>query len=217
MIGISVASNKEWNYIKEYYSILENEIIEYIYGEYFFLEINGKEVLIYICGVRRSNSSASTQYMIDKFNLDKIILIGTTAGVNKKYNIQDVLIPTKMIQGDCDFIENGESFSEKFIVRLDLSSYNIINDITIASFDKPLIYKSDSQLMIKNKVDIRDMEAASVANVCKLNNIELIVIKGITDFPDNYEPTDENQYLEYMKNVPIVMNKILNDFLKKFI
>ena len=71
--------------------------------------------------------------------------------------------------------------------------------------------------MSDHSVDIRDMESGAIANICKLNNVEIIIIKGITDFPGNYEMTDENQYLEYKENVPKVMNKILKEYLKKFI
>lgn len=217
MIGISVASNKEWNFIKEYYKTEIKEISNYIYGEYFETEINNKKVLIYKCGARKSNASASTQYMIDKFNLQKIILIGTTAGINKKYKLLDILIPSVAIQGDCNFVEKGEQFQDKFITRIDVSKYSIKELSTICSFDKPLIYKDDCELMLSNNVDIRDMESGAVANICNLNNVEFIIIKGITDFPGNYDVTDERQYLEYKENVPKVMNKILKDYLAKFI
>lgn len=93
MIGISVASNKEWNFIKEYYKDSIKEVFNYIYGEYFEIMINDKKTLIYKCGARKSNASASTQYMIDKFNLEKIILIGTTAGINKNYSLLDIFNP----------------------------------------------------------------------------------------------------------------------------
>ena len=217
MIGISVASNKEWNFIKDYF---KNEIVEltqYIYGEYFEVTINHKKVLMYKCGVRKSNASASTQYIIDKFHLEKIILIGTTAGINKKYKLIDILVPTKVIQGDCDFIEKGDTFQDKFITNIDLSKYRIDEKSTIASFDKPLIYKEDSKLMSKNNIDIRDMESAAIANICKFNNVEIIIIKGITDFPGDYEVTDERQYLEYKENVPKVMDKIMRQYLENFL
>ena len=217
MVGISVASNKEWNFVLKYYSDKVEKIYNYIFGEYFYTTINNKSVLVYKCGARKSNASASTQYMIDKFNLDKIILIGTAAGVNKNYELLDILIPNIAIQGDCNFVEKREPFQDKFITAIDLSKYNYEQSSTICSLDKPLIYKEDCKIMLDYNVDIRDMESGAVANICKLNNVEVIIIKGITDFPGNYELTDERQYLEYKENVPKVMNKILKEHLQKFI
>ena len=71
--------------------------------------------------------------------------------------------------------------------------------------------------MRKNNVDIVDMESAAIAEVCKLNNTELVIIKGISDFPGHYEVDDERQYQEFVENVPKVMEKILNDYITDFI
>ena len=35
------------------------------------------------------------------------------------------------------------------------------------------------------------MEFGVIANICKLNKIELVIIKGITDFPDDYKVDDD--------------------------
>ena len=125
MIGISVAANKEWNYVKECYKDSIKELSEYIYGEYFETTFNGKPVLVYKCGARKSNASASTQYIIDQFSPEKIILIGTAAGINKQYSLLDILVPDTAIQGDCSFIEKGEPFEDRFITRIDLSEYDV--------------------------------------------------------------------------------------------
>ena len=61
------------------------------------------------------------------------------------------------------------------------------------------------------------MESGAIANICSLNHTELVIIKGITDFPGNYEADDERQYLEYKENVPKVMEKILKDYINCFI
>ena len=37
MIGISVAANKEWNYIREYIKGSTNRLSAYIYGEYLLI------------------------------------------------------------------------------------------------------------------------------------------------------------------------------------
>ena len=217
MIGISVAANKEWNYVKEYFSGSIKELSEYIYGEYFETQINDKTVLIYKCGARKSNASASTQYIIDRFNPEKIILIGTAAGVNNQYNLADILIPGTAIQGDGDFIEKGQTFRDRNIIHIDLSKYSVAGNVTIASRDKPLVFKEDCELLGKYDVDICDMEAAPVANICQLNNTEIVILKGISDFPGKYDPADQRQYQEFVENVPKVMRKILNDYLCHFI
>lgn len=217
MIGISVAANREWSVVKESFKDTMTGLSEYVYGEYFETTINGTPVLFYKCGGRKSNASAATQYIIDRFNPGKIILIGTAAGVNERFGLLDILIPDTAIQGDCGFVERGEPFQERFITHLDLTKYPVSASGTIASFDKPLIFKTDCELMKEHNVDIRDMESGAVANICRMNGTELVIIKGITDFPGRYDADDERQVTVYRENVPKVMEKILKEYLCLFI
>ena len=186
MIGVIVASNKEWEFVINYYSDID--IRESLYGSYFIKIINNKE------------------------KLEKVLLIGTAAGVNHKYNLKDVLVPSIIVSGDTSFIEKGEGFNNKYVIDLDNES-----NIIIYSSDKPLIYKEDVENLLNNNVTLYDMEAFSVVDICKINNIDIKVIKGITDFPGNYSSDDEKQYLEYKENVNIVMKKILDNYLEKYI
>lgn len=210
MIGVIVASNKEWEFVINYYSDID--IRESLYGSYFIKIINNKEVIFFKTGSRKIRSAGATQYLIDHYKLEKVLLIGTAAGVNHKYNLKDVLVPSIIVSGDTSFIEKGEGFNNKYVIDLDNES-----NIIIYSSDKPLIYKEDVENLLNNNVTLYDMEAFSVVDICKINNIDIKVIKGITDFPGDYSSDDEKQYLEYKENVNIVMKKILDNYLEKYI
>ena len=45
-------------------------------------------------GIRKINASAAAQYMIDKFNLEKLIVIGTCTSSNEGLNYGDIIIPS---------------------------------------------------------------------------------------------------------------------------
>ena len=94
MIGISIAAKKEWESILEIFNI--SNCNTFPFGEYFKTNLYGEEVIIYKCGARKMNCSASTQYMIDHFNLDKIIVAGTCAGIDDNYNDLDIFFPNKL-------------------------------------------------------------------------------------------------------------------------
>ena len=218
MIGISVAAQKEWKVVLDYYHKDINEIEKYPHGEYFFETINNKEVIFYRCGTRKTKSSGATQYMIDKFNLSKIIVIGTCAGVDESYSLLDIFLPNKVVQADCTYLENGDSFKEDFIVDIDLSKLDFnYNTCILGSSDKPMIHKEICDLMLKKNLTIIDMESSPIAYICKVNNVKCIIIKGISDFPGKYDVSDENQFNEYVVNIPKVITKILTDYLEKII
>ena len=76
--------------------------------------------------------------------------------------------------------------------------------------------------MKNNNITIADCESAAIAYICKANNVECIIIKGISDFPSNEEKSDAKQSNDeqldvFITNTPIVMKKICTDYLCKFI
>ena len=218
MIGVSVAAQKEWKCVLEYYHKDIDKIDKCPYGEYFFEKINNKDVVFYRCGTRKTKASGATQYMIDKFNLSKIIVIGTCAGVDESFSLLDIFIPNKVVQADCTYLETGDSFKEDFIVDIDLSKLDFnYNTCILGSSDKPMIHKDICDLMLKNNLTIIDMESAPIAYICKVNNVKCIIIKGISDFPGKYDVSDANQFNEYVVNIPKVITKILTEYLEKII
>ena len=223
MIGISVAEANEWETTLNYFNKTHEDCDKFPFGEYFITNINNKDVIVYRCYVRKVASAASTQYMIDHFKLEKIIVIGTCAGVDTKYHQYDIIIPNLAVQYDCTVRETEPLIKEKFNVNIDLSKLNFnYNTGTIGTADKPLVMWNDYLILKDNNITIADTESAGIAYVCKMNDIDVLIIKGISDFPtdeslSSKEISHEEQYNIYIKNIPIVMNKILNEYLEKVI
>jgi adenosylhomocysteine nucleosidase/adenosylhomocysteine/aminodeoxyfutalosine nucleosidase len=223
MIGIAIAVNIEWEAVLTYYNIKEADLNEYPFGLYFCYIINKKECIFYKCTGRKVISSSATQYMIDKFKLEKIILIGTCAGINDKYKTLDILIPNLAVQYDCTVKEIEPLIKERFNVEIDLSKYGFnFNNVTIGTSDKAVVMWKDYLELKKNNITIADCESAAVAYICKANNIECIIIKGISDFPKDETGKDKLKFNEeqinvFITNTPLVMNKICKEYLNKFI
>lgn len=221
MVGVSIAEENEWINTKKYYNI--DKVNEYPYGEYFNYRINYIDVIFYRCNVRKTSASAATQYMIDHFNLKKIIVVGTCAGIDTNYKQHDIIIPNLAVQTDCTVRETEPLIKTKFNVEIDLSKLNIkYNTGIIATQDKPIVMWNDYKILKDNNITICDTEAASIAYVCKKNNVQILIIKGISDFPTNEsestkELSHEEQYKIFIRNIPIIMNKIYDNYLNKVI
>lgn len=219
MIGISIAAQKEWEAVLNKYKINEENCEKFPFGEYFECNLYGEKVIFYRCGVRKMNSSASTQYMIDHFNLNKIIVIGTCAGIDNKYNNLDIFFPNKLVQYDCTVKETEPLIKDSFTVKISTEKFDNINTGTLGTADKPVVMWNDYIELKNNNITIADTESAAIAYICKANNIECVVIKGISDFPTNeLESTKEDSHEEqlnlFLTNMPIVMNKIIDNYLE---
>ncbi|WP_416731058.1 permease [Fictibacillus sp. JL2B1089] len=223
MIGISIATKWEYEATLEYFRIKENERSEYPYGEYFMRTINNSELVFYSTGVRKVNGVGANQYMISKFNLTKVIVVGTCAGIDDAFSNLKIFIPDKAVQYDCTVKEVEPFIKQSFIVDIDLSKYgNDFNTGTIGTADKAVVMWKDYLELKENQITIADTEASAIAFICKKNDVECIIIKGISDFPTderNFNKFESNkeQINVYIENTPKVMNKIFGEYLTRFI
>jgi nucleoside phosphorylase len=223
MIGISIAVKLEWEATLKYFNKKLDECEAFPFGEYFIRKILNTDVIFYRCGVRKVCSSASTQYMIDKFHLERIIVTGTCAGIDDTYENLDILIPNKAVQYDCTVKETEPLIKESFNVEIDLSKLLFdFNKGVIGTADKPVAMWKDYLELKNNDISIADTEAAGIAYVCKMNDVECLIIKGISDFPTNEEESNKEkshkeQLNTYIDNIPKIMNKIFDEYIERCI
>ncbi len=221
MIGISIAAKAEWNATCEYFGKTLEERERSPYGGYFQTKIKGKDVIIYFAGNGKVRSAAACQYMIDKFQLEKVIVAGTCAGIDIRYNTLDIIIPNKAAQCDCTIKERHPLIRNDFVVDIDLLKYEITEPTgVIGTSDRPVVLMQDYLDLKNNGITIADMESAAIAYACKRNEVEIVIIKGISDFPVKREdPTSsqQGQSSVYAQNVGPIMKKIFDGYLEKFI
>lgn len=219
MIGISIAAKKEWEAVLDKFNINIDKCNTFPFGEYFKTNIYGEEVIFYRCGIRKMNCSAATQYMIDHYNLNKIIVAGTCAGIDDKFQNLDIIFPNKLVQYDCTVKETEPLIKDSFTIMIDIAKNDIINTGTLGTADKPVVMWKDYLELKENNITIADTESAAIAYICKANNVECVVIKGISDFPTNENETSkeeshEGQLNVFLTNIPIIMNNIIDNYLQ---
>lgn len=99
-IGIIAAETEEMFAIKD---IMQNINEEKIYNLIFIKgEINHKKCILTKCGVGKVNAARVAQIMIDKFDIEKIINVGSGAGLSNNLDVGDVVIGEKLVQYDFD-------------------------------------------------------------------------------------------------------------------
>ncbi|WP_370294590.1 permease [Rossellomorea marisflavi] len=223
MIGISIATKWEFDATLSYFSVKDGERFAYPYGEYFMRTINERELVFYSTGVRKVNGVGANQYMMSAFGLTKVIVAGTCAGIDERFRPLDIVVPDQAVQYDCTVKEIEPFIKQSFIVHIDLSPYeNDFNRGTIGTADKAVVMWKDYEELKEHNITIADTEAGAIAYICKKNQVECIIIKGISDFAmkesseDTFESNNE-QMTVYIENTPKVMEKIFREYLMRFI
>ena len=164
-----------------------------------------------ISGVGKVNAARTTQILIDKFDTKYIINVGSAGALNDNLKIGDIVIGSKLVQHDFDVTafghekgyisEIGKFFeSDSKIIKksknVKIDNINIVIG-TIASGD---IFCTDIKMKenIRNKfnADCIEMEGAAIAQVCCLSKIPFIIIRSISDIPNQKNQIDFSRYIK---------------------
>ena len=213
MYGIIAAMQEEMQEIKKIMiEIREEQIYELVFIEG---KINDVNVVLVESGVGKVNAARTTQILIDQFEVEAIINVGSAGAANDELDIGDIVIGKKLVQHDFDitafghpkgFISNvGECVESdtKLIEKMEQTILGLQNEEfkikvgTIASGD---IFCTEIKMKekIRNKfeADAIEMEGAAVAQICKLDNIPFIVVRSISDSPNGNNNITFDQFLE---------------------
>lgn len=228
-IGIIVAMQEEQNAIEKVMKKSEEKEIKGI--KFKLGKIDKKDCILVQCGVGKVNAARVTQMLMDYFEIEYVINLGSAGALEPNLDIGDIVIGEKLIQHDFDITAFGhpkgyitdigheissnlqliERF-EKTITKLANAEYKIQKGI-IASGD---IFCTEMKMKekIHHKFNAKcvEMEGAAIAQVCYLNQVPFLVIRSISDSPNGNNAITFDQYLELAsKRCALFLKEALKD------
>ncbi len=222
---ILLNSEEEWEELKE---VLKQKktFSTTPYGEMFTSKINKRTVTFLNTGAGKTLSAGATQYAIDIKKAKEIFLIGCAGGVSDKLKIGDLAAAKKAVQYDYnEGMGNKRDFFHKVrVAKIDtarfekkLKSLNIKTG-KFASADADMGYEERKKLKKYDGILCADWESYSVAKVCNINKIPLLIIKGVSDIPEkSSEKNGKQQQNQYRENIKPILKKIATEILPEFI
>lgn len=230
--GVIAAMNEEMEEIEKIMNDIEEKNIYEIY--FYKGKIEENEIILVECGVGKVNAARVTQLLIDKFDVDIVINIGSGAAASDELEIGDIVIGKTIVQHDFDITAFGHpkgfisNIGENIKSNVDLTNKmkELISKIseennkykvkigTIASGD---IFCTEIKMKdkIKNKfnADIIDMESSAIAQVCKLDDKPFIIIRSVSDKPNGNNQITFDEFLKFASKRCAI---ILQEFIKSF-
>lgn len=218
MIGIIVAEEKELIAVKE---IMKNIEEINLYEKIFYKGIiENKNVIVVKSNVGKVNSSRVCQILIDRFDINLVINVGTAGSVNNKLDIGDVVVADRLVQYDFDVTPFGRKLGEieniGEYLEINKNLLNLFNGIDvnigcIASGDKFIVEREEKD-NIRNTFNALciEMEGASIGQVCYLDKVPYLVIRSITDKLDGSSKVDFETFLgEASKKVAEILYSVI--------
>ena len=207
-LGIIVAEDEEFFAIE---NIVKNISIKIIYDlEFLTGVINKSNIILVKSGVGKVNASRTTQILIDKFDVDYVLNVGSAGGVNESFNIGDIIIGTKVVQHDFDVSAFGREKGMVPDVGKFFCSDEVLVNRLISFSDLSLVLRSGivasgdrfiTDINVKDFIcnefgaDCIEMEGAAVAQVCFLCRKPFVIIRSISDKPNGSNNIDFDKFL----------------------
>lgn len=213
-IGIIAAMNEEMQQIK---NVMDNIVENRIHNLKFFEGIiSGKECVLVECGVGKVNAARTTQIMIDNYDIEYIVNIGTAGAIDNDLNVTDVVIGEKITQHDFDITAFGHEkgyitgvgkyvySDEKLINKCKEVMESIDKDnsfnVKVGAIASGDVFCTSQELAnnISNEFNAScvEMEGAAIGQICALDNVPFIVIRSISDSPNGNNNIDFDTYLD---------------------
>lgn len=229
-LGIIGAMDEEVEILKEKMEIEETTKIAG--NEYYVGTFNGKNIVLVRSGVGKVSMAATTQTLIDKFNVNALINSGVAGTLNKELNQGDIVISTDAVQHDFDTSALGDPIGE--ISRLGVTYFEAdknmvevakkaaknvdgINVIEgrIASGDQFVAGGEIAERITKNfgLVSAVEMEGASMAQIAYMNKIPYVIIRSISDKADGEA---DLSYEEFLPLAAKNASKLVENFIELY-
>ncbi|MDD4312569.1 MAG: 5'-methylthioadenosine/adenosylhomocysteine nucleosidase [Eubacteriales bacterium] len=147
------------------------------------------------CGVCKVNAAIAAQIMIDVYNVDEIVMIGVAGAIDSRLRILDTIISNEIVYHDVadEVLTHYHPWMKHPYFTADQALLNQI--VTSNSGDETVLVgkmvtgeafidqDGREEIIEKHNPQCVDMETASVAHVCYVNQIPFVAIRSMSDTP----------------------------------
>ena len=226
-VGIIFAMLEELEAFKDYLNFEK----EYTIFELTFYEgtLHGIHCILVESGVGKVNAARTTQILIDNYKVDYIFNIGVAGGISEKLAVGDIVIGEKLVQHDFDItaFNHEKGYVPKVGNFVETDTYLLtIADAVIKKMSevrglRGIIASGDifcTETKMSSKIAQKfnalcvEMEGASIAQVCYLSHVPFLIIRSISDVPNNDNVVTYEEF--YKKSCDVVahfMDNVLDE------
>lgn len=162
--------------------------------------IEETDVVVLYSGVCKVNAAIAAQILIDTFECDAIINAGTAGGMDAELEIFDTVISTETAYHDVDqgiltefhpWLDSIYFQSDEKLLKAAKKAAEIRDDGHKIVFGRMVTGEKFIEDEKRDEINAKyapqsvDMETASIAHVCYVNNVPFISVRTITDTADH--------------------------------
>jgi adenosylhomocysteine nucleosidase len=212
--AIIISANMEWKVIKKVYP--HEKYQKSNWGEYFYTQVGGQEVLFFHEGWGKVAAAGATQYVIDNFKPKVLINLGTCGGFEGEVNRLDVILVDKTIIYDIiEAMGDSKEAISDYTTTLDLTwlkeQYPVeVRKTLMVSADKDLRVEEIEKLKQEYNAVAGDWETGAIAYTAQKNKTKLLIIRGVSDLVSTQKGEAYGNFELFAQRAEAVMLKLLD-------
>jgi adenosylhomocysteine nucleosidase len=192
--GIICAVERE---LKPFLEVITNEAI-HTHASVTFHEgmIGGTRVIALYSGVCKVNAAIAAQALIDRFDVERVIVSGTAGGMDRRLKIGDTVIATEVAYHDMDegilteyhpWMKDIYFYADEHLLSLSkhiVKEHHFPQSVFLGRIvTGEAFIDQDGREQINQRLDplCVDMETAAIAHVCYANKTPFIAVRSISD------------------------------------
>jgi adenosylhomocysteine nucleosidase len=200
--------------IEELQPIVDNlncSKIDIINGQDVYEYVNGKDTLYFLnSGIGKVNAAITTTLLITKYEIDKVLNIGTAGGVNSNLSIADFVVADKLVFHDVDVTPFGYELGQipkenqyfeighanEFYEYLKVNNYNV-HIGTVCTGDQFISSNDVKKEIEKNFSNVYaiEMESSAIVMTCLHLDVDCVVLRTISDLAYEESTVEFDKYL----------------------
>ena len=189
-IAVIISANSEWRVVKELFPNLELHYTPF--GESANLQLSTFTLHLFHGGWGKISAAASAQYVIDHFQPDLLINLGTCGGFAGRIETGTVILVERTLVYDIiEQMGDGAEAIEHYAVDIDLTwlmdngkrameNGKVIRGLLVSA-DRDIVVDDIPMLIQKYGAVAADWESGAIAWVAKKNGTRLLILRAVTD------------------------------------
>jgi adenosylhomocysteine nucleosidase len=193
-IVVIISANSEWRVVKELYPHLSLRTSPF--GEFADLQLGTFDLQFFHGGWGKISAAATAQYVIDHFQPDLLVNLGTCGGFAGRIETGTIILVERTLVYDIiEQMGDGAEAIEHYSTEIDLSWLldgagdglrsasspgGIVRGLLVSA-DRDIVVEDITMLIEKYDAVAADWESGAIAWVAKKNDIPLLILRAVTD------------------------------------
>jgi adenosylhomocysteine nucleosidase len=210
-IGVIGAMHQECEYYRQ-------QLTDPVHEQYLDIKIThgthaGHQLCLLESGIGKVNATLATEWLARSFQPELIINTGSAGGIKSGAAIGDFVFASQVCHHDIDVSPIGFEFGElprlpvyypvrdKWLKLLDQVADELddVHHLGVIATGESFIYQQHQVDLIKQRfpqVIACEMEAAAVAQVCHMHDIDFVILRNLSDVAGEDAQVNFMEYIE---------------------